>query len=494
MSEHFISIDDARGDLLYCAAFLAETITSRDGHASAMSAVVPHIIEKNDVDLAAELANTVDDPFTRDKLLILVAVKCAELDDDEYALQLADAVEEPSLKLQARTRIALQKALDGKIDAAESIAADIPHPDAVYAAIAMNQAKNGDLKAAGESLERVEFPSEKAATLVAIASEGDASVVDLLESAAVAAGQIEHNEERIRAFCDIGNSMAEAKMNERAIEIFGKARGFAESLGNVHRDSFLATISVGFMRAGSTELADRTLDLVEDKTQIASALLGFSRELWKAGEKEDAVESLEEAYAILRSQKDAETRNTPAKFALFSTLSAQFAGFEEGERAIETALENEDADQQMNALAQIAGITAFQGMDDLSTRAIEAIAEPANRVFAMIGVSDSYERKGEGETAAAMLELAFGLVDDVPQITSKAAAYSECSSRFYDRGNIESARNAAARSLSAAAEMRDESQRSSTLAGLSALYEKSGFSVNDDEKEILASLVNATLV
>src|SRR5690606_33243594 len=193
MSEHFISIDDARGDLLYCAAFLAETITSRDGHASAMSAVVPHIIEKNDVDLAAELANTVDDPFTRDKLLILVAVKCAELDDDEYALQLADAVEEPSLKLQARTRIALQKALDGKIDAAESIAADIPHPDAVYAAIAMNQAKNGDLKAAGESLERVEFPSEKAATLVAIASEGDASVVDLLESAAVAAGQIEHN-------------------------------------------------------------------------------------------------------------------------------------------------------------------------------------------------------------------------------------------------------------------------------------------------------------
>src|SRR5690606_19908613 len=154
-----------------------------------------------------------------------------------------------------------------------------------------------------------------------IASGGDASVVDLLESAAVAAGQIEHNEERIRAFCDIGNSMAEAKRNERAIEIFGKARGFAASLGMVRRESFLATISVGFMRAGSTELADRTLDLVEDKTQIASALLGFSRELWKAGEKEDAVESLEEAYAILRSQKDAETRNTPAKFALFSTLS-----------------------------------------------------------------------------------------------------------------------------------------------------------------------------
>ena len=40
-------------------------------------AVVPRYLANGDVDLAAELANTVDDPFTRDRLLIHVAEKCA---------------------------------------------------------------------------------------------------------------------------------------------------------------------------------------------------------------------------------------------------------------------------------------------------------------------------------------------------------------------------------------------------------------------------------
>src|SRR5687767_12271355 len=97
-SEHFISRQDAESDLLACAGYLAERITSVDGHAQAISTVVPQYTAKGNVDLAAELANTVDDPYTRDRLLTAVAEKCAELEDDEYALQLADSVEEPGLR------------------------------------------------------------------------------------------------------------------------------------------------------------------------------------------------------------------------------------------------------------------------------------------------------------------------------------------------------------------------------------------------------------
>src|SRR5687767_466458 len=97
-SEHFISRQDAESDLLSCATYLAERITSVDGHAEAVLAVVPQYLATGNVDLAAELANTVDDPHTRDRLLTAVAEKCAALDDDEYALQLADAVEEPGLR------------------------------------------------------------------------------------------------------------------------------------------------------------------------------------------------------------------------------------------------------------------------------------------------------------------------------------------------------------------------------------------------------------
>ena len=107
MSDHFISQDQAETNLLDCAAFLAERIKSSDGHAEAMAAIIPRYLAKGDVDLSAELANAVDDPFSRDKLLIIVAEKCAEMDDDEYALQLADAIEDHALQAQAFERIGL---------------------------------------------------------------------------------------------------------------------------------------------------------------------------------------------------------------------------------------------------------------------------------------------------------------------------------------------------------------------------------------------------
>src|SRR5688572_23356606 len=104
MADHLITVAEAESDLLACAAYLAEAIPSRDGRAQAMMSVVPRYLAKGDVDMAAELANTVDDPFLRDRLLIAVAEKCASMDDEEYALQLADAVEDFALQSQARER------------------------------------------------------------------------------------------------------------------------------------------------------------------------------------------------------------------------------------------------------------------------------------------------------------------------------------------------------------------------------------------------------
>src|SRR6476661_7063108 len=108
MSEHLIPFEDAASDPLACAAYIAEAIRSGDGRASAMEAVVPHFVRRGDVDLAAELANTVDDPYTRDRLLIKVAEKCAEIDDVNYAVQLADAVDDRGLRLQALESIGLR--------------------------------------------------------------------------------------------------------------------------------------------------------------------------------------------------------------------------------------------------------------------------------------------------------------------------------------------------------------------------------------------------
>ena len=171
MPEHFISFDQAESDLLSCAAFLAERIKSSDGHATAMQTIVPRYLAKGNVDLAAELANAVEDPFSRDKLLTDIAEKCAELDDDEYAMQLAEAIEDHGMQAQAFERVALVMTGKGNIKSASEVADAMAHPDFVYAGIAIQQAANGDETGANATLQQIEFATARAGALQQIAAK-----------------------------------------------------------------------------------------------------------------------------------------------------------------------------------------------------------------------------------------------------------------------------------------------------------------------------------
>ncbi|HQU84026.1 MAG TPA: hypothetical protein PKY59_12905 [Pyrinomonadaceae bacterium] len=494
MSEHFINIEDARADLLACAAFLGEIIKSADGHSEAMNAVVPYYLEKGEVDLAAEFANTVDDPFSRDKLLILVAEKCASIDDDEYALQLVEAVEDYGLQLQGLEKLVQQKAFKGDFDKAFDFADRLQHNEFAHAEIAIRKASAGDETGAAEIIENIEFPSAKVAAFVSIAAnliakESNEKAVELLNNAASESLNIEHAEEKIRALNDIGNLFIEAKRNDRAIETFDKAKSEAVKLDNTHKDYLLASASLGFFKAGSVDLADRTLDLVADKTQISSVLVGFSREYWSKDEKNEAVEALEEAYAVLKSQHERETRDSKAKFGLLTTIAVQFAQYEKPERALEIAQTNPSESEETSALQQIAQVYALRGKDDLIEQTLKAIREDSDRMFAQIAVSDAKERIEKREDAVKFLTEAANLAETVPQLSLRSSALNEIAARFIKYGNKEKARELSHENLEIIEEIRDDSIRSVALANLSEVYTAGNFELNEAEKTTLYTMI-----
>ena len=473
MSEHFISRDDAERDLLAAAAYLGESITSSDGHAEAMLAVVPMYLERGEVDVAAELANTVDDPFTRDKLLTVVAEKCAEIDDDEYALQLADAIEDEGLRSKAFELIGIKKASAGQIDKARAIAAEITHPDAVVSAIAVSCAASGDWAGASEAVGELEFPTDRVHTLLELAASavrgGQTEIAaEKLDEAATAADEIEHREEKIRSLIEIGEHFIEASRNDLAIAVLDTAKRAAEALDNVHRDNFLAAISLGFMRAGSPDFSSRSLDLIGDKTQEASCLLGRAREQWRREQHDEALASLEESCAVLRSQREAETRNTKAKMALFGSIAVQFAGFGKGERAIEIAQGIEYEGERDEALTQIASLLTAEGEDERARDALRSMPDDASRAFALIVMSDAKEKRNERVAALEMLDEAMHLVDAVPQLTLRSNAYNEIARRLSNYGETARAADVAAMNLSTIMSVRDESSRVTLLTALSA--------------------------
>ena len=475
MSEHFIAYQDARDDLLSAASFLAERIKSGDGHAEAMAAIVPRHLAHKNVDLAAELANSVEDPFTRDKLLTEVAEKCAEIDDDEYALQLAESVEEFGLRQQAFERIALQKVAKGKTDAALDLTSSMQHADHVFAAAAVRAAADGESDEAADLLERVEYANAKVMALQSMAmkefeSGNKDACVDLLTEAQSTATEIEHNEERIRALCDVGNHFVEAGRNDLAVGAYDTARQEAEQLDNIHRDSFISAAVLGFLHAGSMDTADRTLDLVKDKTQMSNCLLAFSKYLWERGEKDDALDALDESFQILRSQKEMETRDSRARFALFGSIAAQYAGFEKSERAIEIASAIEDDSYRTSALTQLCSIFELRRETEQARHALREITGDSDRAFALVGMSDANVNIGEFEAAIALLDEATHLVDEIPQLTARSWAYNEIARRYLDRGERQKALDIVSACLDILAQIRDESSRAVALASLSDLF------------------------
>jgi tetratricopeptide (TPR) repeat protein len=490
MADHFISYEDAESDLLACAAFLGERIKSSDGHAEAMKAIIPRYLAKGDVDLSAELANAVDDPFSRDKLVTLVAERCADGGDDEYALQLAEAVEDHGMQAQAFERVALVMAMRGDIEKARAIADTMVHPDFVYAAIAERQAASGDEPSAMTTIETIDFPTARVSALqhisaTQICEKTSEKAVETLRHALESAGQIEHDEEKIRTFCDIGNLFIEAGRNDDAVSTFEQARVFAEELDNIHRDFFLVNCSLGFLFAGSRDLADRTLDAVADKTQMASALLGFARDEWSRDEKTEAVDTLEEAFAIVNSQRDSETRDSRSRNTLLASIAAQFAGFGKASRGTEIAHLNPDPAEEMAALSQIAQVLVLQKQDELARDTVNLITEDANRMFALLALSDAKQKLGENDAALSLLNDAASLAETVPQLASRSNVMNEIAVRLADLGDKEKALSVSHENLQLIFQIRDESSRAVELANLSGVRDTLDFPLTDEEKTLL---------
>ncbi len=493
MSDHFISRDRAEGDLLDCAAFLAERIKSVEGHAEAMNVVIPLYLAKNEVDISAELANAIDDPYSRDRLLMNVAVRCAEIDDDEYAMQLAEAIEDRGLQSQAFERIGLIVASKGMHDRAAEVADMMDHPDLVYAGVAADVANRISANAAEEAIAQIDFPTARVTALQQIGTDqigrGDtAKGIETIAEAVAAAGEIEHDEERIRTLCELASLLIDAKANDKAIETFEIARAEAEKLDNQHRDPLLVNCALGFLAAGSTELAERTLDLITEKTAMASALLGLARHQWAKNEREDAVDSLDEAHEILRSQRENEIRDSRARNALLTTVAVQFAAYGKWERATEIAQDIPNPEQTMNALAQIAQILTINKQDDLARETLNQIDEDSNRLFALVGLADAKRKNEDNAAAIALLEEAASLADSVPQMSSRSEVLNEIATRLIDLGETEKARGVARHNFEVITEIRDEASRAAALAQLGTIYEQGSLELGEPEKTALASL------
>ncbi len=497
MAEHLISIENAKENLLSCALFLTENINSVEARTAAMDEVVSHIIAQGDVDLAAELADSLDDPFARNRLLTKIISKCVEIGDEEYAFQLVDAIDEYGIQSRAKEVIALQLAKRGEFENALEIAENLEHSSDAFAGIANYQTQSGLENEALNTLERIDFQGSKVKALIAIAvyyreKEKIEKVIENLEKAEIEAYKIEFRQEKVGFLLEIAIQYIKANDKAKAIETLTNTRSIVEKMDGVEKDGLFANIAVGYLKAGSIELADQTLDLVRDKAQISNCLLAYSQEFLVTGDADEAAESLEESYAILKSQSESEIRDTKERFRLFGSIAAQFAEIGKYERAIEIAQENIDIQQKNLALTKIAQIAVLNENDAFARQALQAIKEESSKLHALVALSDTKNSLGKKDEALEFLNEASYLVDTVEQFIVRTEVENDLAARFYQLGETEKARELAAKSLQTIEEIKGDDNRSAALAQLSDIYQKLDFTISAEDKSILDNLVKTS--
>lgn len=281
-----LKVDELKQNILKAATHLATKKRSTEGQADAFKQLVPIYLQRNEVDFAASLADTLNDPFTRDQLLMEIAERCASINDDDYALQLADAIEDDSINLQALERIAVRKISLGQVDKALQIADSIEHPDNIYSELVVYLTQQGALSDAKEITQRIYLPTIKAATQLQMAiilleqsQMEDAS--SLIDEALQTSSEIDYKIDEIKTLIEIGNTLIRAEMLDKAIKTLDRARQETIKLNDVAKETLLSVISTSFLESGNIELADETLDLITDKTIIASTLSSFANIFWK---------------------------------------------------------------------------------------------------------------------------------------------------------------------------------------------------------------------
>lgn len=494
--EGFIEIERAESNPFDCAVFVAERIGSADGHGEAISALSSRLAAKGELDLAAQLADQIQDPHTRDVALVEIAARCAEFNDDEYGVQLSEAIEEYGFQQQALSSIAVKQAERGEFEKALETADSLDDPFVTQSEIALRFARRGEWEQANEIISRIDFPTVRAQVLnelalIKINLGEDAS--EILSESLAETEQIEFPEERIQLLLEIAARRIQAAQTDEAFSILEKTRQLSDSLEGRFRDQVLTQISGLYAHAGNFEQAENVLSPISDKQQTALAQTAIALEHQAAGETEKGVQSLEEAYQILKSQPDREIRDSRARFSLMATIAARLAQFGKPERAIETALENPIDEMRNSALGQIAAVCAANANEELAAQAVSSIRDLAARAAALVLVSDGEIKNGEAEKSLQTLEEAHSLAEEVEQLPARVAVLNDIAVRFVERGERGRALEVLRENLGIIRIILDDTQQAISLAGTAEIYEKFDLELTDADREILRMIIRKKL-
>lgn len=489
MAERTIDLERAQGDLLHCAALVAESLAGTDAYAEAIGPIAAEFARRGEFDLGVNLADGISDPFARDQVLADIAVVCAGTGDTDYAVELIDSLDEVSFQTLARANLAVAEAERGNAERAIELAQQLEDPSGALAEIAIRLAANGQFAEAIDAAEGAEFQGSRAWAFTEIGAkylengnheEGQANLERALEEA----DELELPDERISLWLDVAVPLKAAGDDDRIGEIVEEAETEAPDIASeVARDRSLTRIVETNAMVGRFDKADELIETIEDPLQAAAAMISLAPHLRTAGQTEKARTALDEALKLINETDVWEERSLNAKERLQANIAVRYFEAEDPAKAREVA----ESIHTENLRAQILFTLASRLLDAGEIESAKAMMEPIPGDYTRAIYWTEFGRRlaeTNPEAAARALERARKEAPKAANLFQRADAYS----RIAAQSGGETARMWYTKALDTAAEIAGSTQRALALLSLAQAYAAAELDLTAAEKETLGEI------
>lgn len=493
-------LNEDHEDLLDGTLAVTNTIDG-DEHSEMAEAVAIEYAQRNHIEKAVEVMETIDDPYLREKGFGSLAVLAVDAGDPEFADQLLNGIEDPSLLTVALEQMAVSHARRGDFDTALQLSGELADTAQAYGAIAVTYAAKGLSEKALELARSIESPLPRTLTFVQLALEASAQnnpdfASELLAEATESAAEIEFPEDHVDALVTISNVHEKLGNPDAAYEQLLEALRVCDEIESTSgvitatsvRDHELAIIVSALANLKFFDKAEEVLETIEDPFRFAFGSRELALALHRNQRAEEANELLSQAVEIAEDEEVVSEQAVAVQQEVFASLAHAYAATRQIEKALEVMELIHRVALKHYWLEEIGKVAVVQGFDPAVIT--DSFADAASKSSFWIAVSDKYAELSLPEEAAEALRTAMKYADDSSdRVYEQALAYNQIATRSAAKNHMEQATQLFQRTLSSVPEIASSTRRALVLLDMSRKYKNLGRELNHEESCLLREIL-----
>ena len=483
-------------DYLTCALRLAESLHG-DAHLEITEAIALYYVDAGQLDRGVELAEQVPDAYARDSLLAVITAKAVASEDEDYATELLETIEDPILHNSAIEKMAIEFARRGEFDAALGLTDQLEDNASALGAIAALYWQSGQKDEALELARSIEFAQESAIALVQLArlSDDNDESLNLLVEARSVAEEIDSAELKVFALIAIAAGYEERAEREQSLETLNRAFEVCEDFesGNLvglsadfARDEALMEIVQGLIRLQDLSKATDVAEAIDDRFLFARANLGVAVARGKDSQPSEAAGYLDEAKSVIVELQPYGSQEAEVLDALIIDLAMSYANYknyDEARRIIRSLTSEEKQRLVLNELGKLCGNA---GDDRVVSEIAEHLGSPYDKARYWLGIYDSASQPELSESAMAK---ALAKAEGIEQPVEKAEVFTGIALRFAKSERNPQAENYFLAATNAATLIEGSFLKARAFLRLAKASQDAGRNPNQNEQRLLEQMM-----